>query len=64
MEKHWAMITWHGTHDMANQTFTHVTWSAGGSEAAKAAAEKWGRQNLAPTTDAKVDYLGFEERTV
>lgn len=65
MEKHWAMITWNGTHAMASQEFTHIVWSAKGHEAVQDAAHEWGRKNLAPSTVERmtVQYLGWEERT-
>ena len=62
MRKYWAVISWYGTHDMADTQFAHVVWSAKSSEAAAESAREWGRRNLAPATAEKADvvYLGME----
>lgn len=64
MRKHWAVIVWNGTHDMADEEFAHVVWSGESMDAAVKRAQEWGRKNLAPATaeNAKVTYLGMEER--
>lgn len=62
MRKYWAVISWYGTHDLADVEFAHVVWSSKSSESAAEKAREWGLNNLAPATaeKAKVLYLGME----
>lgn len=56
-ETHWAVITWRGTHDLADTEFCELL--SGGDEAsARYLAHLWAHGNLAEGTRYKVDYMG------